>query len=51
MVDHTDVVEASPVGSNYIFILDVAPGVSKLGKDIWKTKREPYKFGIWCDLY
>ena len=33
--------------SNYIFILDLAPGFIELGKDNCKTRRETFKF---CDL-
>ena len=48
--DHSDVVEASPVGaapttSNYIFILYLTPGFNRLGKDNCKTRWETFKFG------
>ena len=41
IVDHSDVVGASPVGasSNYIFIIDLAPGFNGLGEDNHKTRR------------
>ena len=47
IVDHSDVVGASPVGAcfNYIFILDLTPGFIGLGKDNCKTRRETFKFG------
>ena len=47
MVDHSDVVGASPVGAapaNYIFKLDLTPGFNGLGKDNCKTRRETFKF-------
>ena len=52
IVDHSDVVRASPVGacrrcSSYIFILAVTLGFSELGKENCKTKQETFKF---CDL-
>ena len=49
IVDHSDVVGASPVG-NYIFILDVAPGFNGLDKDNCKMRREIFQFslGISC---
>ena len=50
IVDHSDVVGASPVGAAptmYIFILDLTPGLNRLGKDNCKTRRESFKF---CDL-
>ena len=31
--------------SNYIFILDLTPGVNGLGKDNYKTRQETLKFG------
>ena len=49
IVDHSDVVRASPVATtpNYIFILDFTPGFNGLGKDEFKTRWETFKF---CDL-
>ena len=48
IVDHSDVFAASPVGSapisNYIFILDLAPGCNGLGKDNCETRREISNF-------
>ena len=47
IVDHSDVVGASSVGSsNYtrIFILDLKPGFNWLGKDNYKTRRETFEF-------
>ena len=48
MVDHSDVVGASPVGaaptSNYIFILNLTPGINGLGKDKCKKRQETFKF-------
>ena len=38
IVDHSDVVGASPVGSNYIFIPDLSPGFIGLGKDSYKMR-------------
>ena len=45
IVDHLDVVGASPVGaaSNYIFILDLTSGFKGFGKDNHKTIRESFK--------
>ena len=41
IVDHSDVVGASPVGcSRYIFILDF----NGLGKDNYNSRRETFKF-------
>ena len=31
--------------SNWIFIIDLTPGFNGLGKDNYKTRREPFKFG------
>ena len=31
--------------SNYIFIIDLAPGFNALGKDNGKTSRETFTFG------
>ena len=36
--------------SNYIFILDLSPGLIGLGKDNCKTKRETFKFGDFVRL-
>ena len=47
IVDHSDVVGASPVGgrcSNYIFILDLTPGFKGLDKDNYKIRRETFRF-------
>ena len=45
IVDHSDVVGAtSSTTSNYIFILDLTPGVNGLDKDNCKTRRETFKF-------
>ena len=46
IVDHSDVVGASPVGSapNYIFILNSTPGFNGLYRDNCKTRRETIKF-------
>ena len=41
IVDHSDVVGASPVGA--------AP--TTLNKDNCKTRKKHLKFGIWCVLY
>ena len=47
IVDHSDVVGASPVGAapNYFFILDLTRGFNGLGKNNHKTRRETFKFG------
>ena len=47
IVDHSDVVEASPARrcSNYIFILDLTTGFIGWGKDNCTTRRETFKFG------
>ena len=37
--------------SNYIFILDLTPGLNGLGKDNGRTRRQTFKFGNLCDLY
>ena len=37
--------------SNYIFILDLTPGFSGLGRDNCKTRRETFKLWIRCVLY
>ena len=54
LVDHSDVVGASPVGPapTTSFILDLTPGVNGLGKDNWKTRRESLKFWdlVWLIL-
>ena len=50
IVDHSDVVGASPVCSNYIFILNWTPGFSGFGKDNCKTRRETFMFGDWVRL-
>ena len=42
IVDHSDVVGASPVG--YIFILDLTPGFNGLSKDNCKKRWETFKF-------
>ena len=42
IVDH---LEACPHCSNYIFILDLAPGFIGFGKDNCKTRQETFKFG------
>ena len=48
IVDHSDVVGASPVGAaNYIFILDLTHGFNGLGKDICKTRRDTCKCWDW----
>ena len=44
IVDLSDVVGASPVGANYIFIPYLTPGFNRLGKDKGKTRRESFKF-------
>ena len=47
IVDHSDVVrDARRCCSNYILILDLTPGFNGLGKDNYKTRREPFKFGF-----
>ena len=43
IVDHSDVVGASPVGSNYIFFLGLIPGFNGLGKDKCKTRQQMFK--------
>ena len=51
MVDHADIVGASPVGiapTTYTSILNLTPGLNGLGKDNYKTRRETFKFGIRC---
>ena len=47
IADHSDVIGASPGRrcSNYIFILDLTPGFSGLGKDNCKTRRETGNLG------
>ena len=47
IVDHSDVVGASPVGAapTHIFILDLTPDYIGLGKDNCKMRRETLKFG------
>ena len=50
LADHSDVVGASPVSlrcSNYIFILDLTPGLNGLRKGNCKMRWESFKF---CDL-
>ena len=49
LVDHSDVVGASPVGTapTDIFILDLTPGFSGIGRDNCKTRWESFEF---CDL-
>ena len=37
--------------SNYMFILDLAPGFNKLDKGNYKTRQKHVDFGIWCVLY
>ena len=37
--------------SNHIFIFDITPGFKGLGKDSCKTRRESFKFWIWCTLH
>ena len=47
IVDHSDVVGASPVGaaaSNCIFIIDLITGFNGLGKDNIKTRKESFQF-------
>ena len=46
IVNHSDVAGASPVGarSNYIFVLDLAPGFNGLGKNNCTTRREAFEF-------
>ena len=50
IVDHSDVVGATPVGANksysdYILILDLTPGFDGLsGKDKCKMRQETFKF-------
>ena len=39
IVDHSDVVGAS----NYIFILNLTPGLNGLGKENYKMRREAFK--------
>ena len=48
-VDQSEVVGAMLV--NHIFILDLTPGFSGLGKDNYKTRRETFKFLDCCGLY
>ena len=53
IVGHSDVVGASPVGCcpNYIFILELKPGFSGLGKDNCKRNKKHISLGIWCVTY
>ena len=52
LADHSDVIWTAPVGgSNYTFIIDLKPGFNGLGKDSRTTRRQLFKFWIWCDLY
>ena len=46
IVDHSDVVGASPVGTarTASSILDLTPGFNGLRKDNCKTRRETFKF-------
>ena len=46
IVDHSDVVGASPVGAafNHIFRFDLTPGFNGLGNDNCKMRRESFKF-------
>ena len=44
IVDHSDVVAASPVGSTYIFIGDLIPGFSGLGRENCMTGIKTFKF-------
>ena len=46
IVDHSDVVGASPVWrcSNYIFVINLAPGFNRLGEDNHKTRWATFKF-------
>ena len=48
--DHSDVIRASPVGSNYIFILNLTHGFNGLGKDNSKARREIFMFWDWVRL-
>ena len=45
IIDHPDEVGASPVSAAPIFILNLTPGFSGLGRDNCKTRRESFKFG------
>ena len=44
IVDHADVTGASPIGPNYMFILDLTRGFNGLDKGNNKTRRETFKF-------
>ena len=48
ILDHSDVVGASPVGADYIFILDLTPDFDGLGKDNVRRDENLQNFGIWC---
>ena len=50
--DHSDVVEASPVGTTptTIFILNLTAGFNGLINDNCKTRRETFQFGDWVHL-
>ena len=54
IVDHSDVVGASPVGacSNYIFICDLTPDFNELDEGNCKPRRESFKFWdlVWLIL-
>ena len=48
IVDHSDVVGASLVGANYIFILDLTPDFDGLGQENVRRDENLQNFGIWC---
>ena len=52
LVDHSDVVGASPVGAapNYNLILDLTPGFNGSDKDNCKTRWETFKFWVLVQL-
>ena len=51
IVDHSDVVGASPVGVAPTTSSFSITGLNGLGKDNCKTRRETFEFGIGCDLH
>ena len=52
IVDHSDVVGASPVGAapTTSSFSTSTPGFNRMGKDKWKTRRESFKFWDFVQL-
>ena len=55
LVDHSDVVGASPVGAvpTSIVILDLTPDFNEIEKKktTGRLDEKHLRFGVWCDLY